>query len=368
MSQDKQDQHRVGRVRLKQSKGTGVWQAHWRNAGQRRQHNTECETLAGAMRVASRINDELELRGEYQAETNLTVSEAVCRFEREYVGWRPITWKSYRYFFTARLIPQLGTTPLRSHTTENLQDWLDLQTQLRKPDEQLSASAYNTMVTCLAALFGWAHKKKLIRNNPADRGCLQRQREPDYMDEEAKALTQQQADQLLEHLKGNADSPHAHFIAMVALDTGIRYGSLMSLKWEKIDFEKNRILVDDSWDGLGTKTGKRCYVPMTQRVRLALRERAELNLAAKRNVPPVPHINIARALRTAGRVTGIGHIHFHMFRHTAATLWCENGLDLEEVQRLLGHAKLEMTRRYRTTRDDIIAQKFRNIDAQRANV
>ncbi len=369
MGQDKQPEaHRVGRVRLKQSKGTGVWQAHWRDGGRKRQHNTECMSVTGATRVARQINDELEHKGEFVSESSITVAQALVRFEKEYDQWRPITWSSYRYFFSARLLPQLGTTQLRSLTTPRLQDWLDEQEPLKDPDQELSASAYNTMVTCLAALFGWCYKKKLIRTNPAGPRCLQRQREPDYMDVEARALTEQQTAQLLAQLAGNEDSPHAHLIAMVAVDTGLRRGELMSLTWEKVDFEGNRILVNDSWDGKGTKTGRERHVPMTSRVREALRERAALALSNQRDLPPLPHINIQRSLKTAGKAAGIGHVHFHMLRHTAATRWCESGLKLEEVQRLLGHAKIEMTRRYMTTRDDIIAKKFKVFDEQITSV
>ena len=42
----------------------------------------------------------------------------------------------------------------------------------------------------------------------------------------------------------------------------------------------------------------------------------------------------------------------HMFRHTAATNWVRAGVDLDVVQRLLGHAALASTAVYLHARDE----------------
>ena len=42
----------------------------------------------------------------------------------------------------------------------------------------------------------------------------------------------------------------------------------------------------------------------------------------------------------------------HMLRHTAATNWVRAGVDLDVVQRLLGHASLASTSAYLHARDD----------------
>ena len=40
------------------------------------------------------------------------------------------------------------------------------------------------------------------------------------------------------------------------------------------------------------------------------------------------------------------HVHFHMLRHSYASHLVMGGTDIISVQELLGHAQLEMTRRY----------------------
>jgi integrase/recombinase XerD len=39
-------------------------------------------------------------------------------------------------------------------------------------------------------------------------------------------------------------------------------------------------------------------------------------------------------------------LHWHDLRHECASRWLEDGLDVREIQVLLGHAKLEVTQRY----------------------
>jgi integrase len=39
-------------------------------------------------------------------------------------------------------------------------------------------------------------------------------------------------------------------------------------------------------------------------------------------------------------------LHWHDLRHECASRWLEDGLDVREIQVLLGHAKLEITQRY----------------------
>lgn len=58
----------------------------------------------------------------------------------------------------------------------------------------------------------------------------------------------------------------------------------------------------------------------------------------------------------------------HMFRHTAATLLVEEGVDIRFVQRLLGHAELSTTEIYTYVRDRALRSALQRADVMRGYV
>ena len=51
-------------------------------------------------------------------------------------------------------------------------------------------------------------------------------------------------------------------------------------------------------------------------------------------------------LRKMGIASDVGHVHPHKFRRTMATVAIDKGMPIEQVQRLLGHEKIDTTLRY----------------------
>jgi site-specific recombinase XerD len=45
-------------------------------------------------------------------------------------------------------------------------------------------------------------------------------------------------------------------------------------------------------------------------------------------------------------LAGVGHVRLHDLRHTYASWLVQDGISLQEVQRLLGHASIVTTQRY----------------------
>lgn len=52
-------------------------------------------------------------------------------------------------------------------------------------------------------------------------------------------------------------------------------------------------------------------------------------------------------------------LHWHDLRHECASRWLEGGLDVREIQILLGHAKLEITQRYLNVTDVGVVRSMR---------
>jgi integrase len=57
-------------------------------------------------------------------------------------------------------------------------------------------------------------------------------------------------------------------------------------------------------------------------------------------------------------------LHWHDLRHEAACRWREQGLDLREIQLLLGHSTLLLTQRYLNVSDDELATAIEREDVE----
>lgn len=134
---------------------------------------------------------------------------------------------------------------------------------------------------------------------------------------------------------------HLRPIIICALDTGMRRGELLGLRWKDVDLVRGRILVRS----FNSKTGRERELGMTDRMRDELSHLWSLSLR-----DPDDRVfgvsEIKRAFHTACRLAGITDLRFHDLRHTAATRLIAQGMPIEEVALVLGHAQISTTFRY----------------------
>ena len=179
-----------------------------------------------------------------------------------------------------------------------------------------------------------AIRNKLVRGNPVKEVKLLRED-----NEVTRVLSKRDEQKLLE-----AASPHIRAIIICALETGMRLGEILDLKWENVDLQASLITV------VRTKTGKKRTIPTNDRLRRVLRDRINTGIAA-----PVFWLKDGKRLtdiktgyKAALRRAGLSHkkYRFHDLRHTFATRLIERGADPFTVQQLLGHATITTTQRY----------------------
>ncbi len=147
-------------------------------------------------------------------------------------------------------------------------------------------------------------------------------------------------------LEAAATLPHgAHRylrpIVIVALNTGMRKGEILRLRWRDIDWTERTITI------LLTKTNEVRTVPMNEAVRQALGALKSTEgeyVFSRDGVTPLGEIrkSFAAALQKAK----IQEFRFHDLRHTFASHLVMRGCDLRTVQQLLGHKQIAMTMRY----------------------
>ena len=138
-------------------------------------------------------------------------------------------------------------------------------------------------------------------------------------------------------------------LAMIDLlsSTGMRVGELVLLNREDIDFNERECIV------LG-KGDKERIVYFDARTKLHLQEylksRIDTNPALFVGLrSPYERLEIGGVevrIRKLGRSIGIKKCHPHKFRRTMATVAIDKGMPIEQVQKLLGHEKIDTTLHY----------------------
>ena len=127
----------------------------------------------------------------------------------------------------------------------------------------------------------------------------------------------------------------------------MRIGELVRLNISDIHFEERECLVT----GKGNKQ-RPVYFDAQTKLHLSeyLGSRKDNNSALfvslNATASRVTIGGLELRLRNIGKKAGVSHVHPHKFRRTLATHAIDKGMPIEQVQRLLGHAKIETTMHY----------------------
>ena len=160
----------------------------------------------------------------------------------------------------------------------------------------------------------------------------------------------------------NACDDHLKPIVVTALNTGMRRGEILNLKWEQVDLKHGFILLAI------TKNGDRREIPINRTMQALFLDK---NLIRRLDVPFVfydsirgkPYLDVKRSFHTALRRAKINDFHFHDLRHTFASHLVMAGIDLTSVSKLLGHKTLTMTLRYAHLAPDHLSNAVNVLDS-----
>jgi integrase len=136
---------------------------------------------------------------------------------------------------------------------------------------------------------------------------------------------------------------HLKPVVITALNSGMRKGEILTLKWENVDLRHGFILLDR------TKNGERREIPINETMKDVLK-----GITRRLDVPYVfydtntgkPFNNLQRSFNTACKRAKIIDFRFHDLRHCFASHLVMAGIDITTVKELLGHKTLTMTLRY----------------------
>lgn len=218
---------------------------------------------------------------------------------------------------------------------------------------QRSPASVNRELQLFSKIFTMALDNGLVESNPVSRVRKlreggRRERYLTYEEEEGR---------LMEALTGRR--AHVRPVVVVALNTGMRRGEILAMRWEHVNFgalavflsvrgkeieiKPNHLLVPDS------KSGKPRLIPTNKEVRgelLRLKQDAGgdgfVFTSARTGVNLT---EVKRAFKSACREAGIENLRFHDLRHTVATR-LKTRVDAFTLRDLLGHATIRMTGDY----------------------
>jgi len=218
--------------------------------------------------------------------------------------------------------------------TDNLRDYLSNYQQ----ESQCSKSNIDNIRRIMSSFFTWLEDENFIIKSPVRRIHKIRS---------VQTVKETYTDESLETMRDQCGC--LRDLAMIDLlaSTGMRVGELVRLNIDDIDFENRECVVF----GKGSKE-RPVYFDARTKIHLKnyLESRTDENPALFVSLlSPYNRLEISGVetrLRKLGRRLGITKVHPHKFRRTLATRAIDKGMPIEQVQQLLGHAKIDTTMQY----------------------
>jgi len=201
--------------------------------------------------------------------------------------------------------------------------------------KEVGPATTNRSLSCLRAIINKAILwEKFKGTNPIRKGKVNFFKENNTR---TRYLEKEEIVKLLQHCRGRLKP-----IVVVALNTGMRRGEILNLKWKDIDFRRGIIYLYQ------TKNNEKREIPMNEAAKTALiRVRKHPESAyIFCDIGGQPFKNVRKSFWTALKKSGIVNFRFHDLRHTFASHLVMSGVDLNTVRELLGHKSLDMTLRY----------------------
>ncbi len=136
---------------------------------------------------------------------------------------------------------------------------------------------------------------------------------------------------------------------MFALESAMRRGEILGLRWERINLEKRTAFIPL------TKNGESRTVPLSLAAIDILRQ---LPRNFNEQVFPVNPTTLSAAIDRARIKAQLSDFHFHDLRHMAITRMAEKLPNLIKLSAVSGHRSLTMLKRYYHPNSEQLSQKI----------
>lgn len=206
-----------------------------------------------------------------------------------------------------------------------------------KENHKVSNVTLDNMRCIFQSFYNWLFDEGYVIKNPMD---------PIKKIKAEQIIKSPFTEEELEILRNNCKDIREKAILEMLYSSGMRVGELALLNIKDIDFINNKTIIF----GKGAKE-REAYFTVKARMLLQeyLKTRTDNNEALfVGSRAPHNRLQISayqKILRELGERSGI-KCHPHKFRRTCATTLLNKGMSVEEISKLLGHAKIETTMGY----------------------
>ena len=190
----------------------------------------------------------------------------------------------------------------------------------------------------LSSFFSWLEDEDYILKSPVRRI---------HKVKSASTIKETYSDEALETMRDNCETLRDLALIDILASTGMRVGELVLLNRDDINFEERECVVF----GKGSKE-RIVYFDARAKIHLQnyLKSRIDNNPALFVSLKAPYHRlkigGIEVRLRELGKRLNLPKVHPHKFRRTLATMAIDKGMPVEQLQRLLGHQRIDTTLQY----------------------
>lgn len=235
----------------------------------------------------------------------------------------------------------------------------------------LKSSSINRPLAYLRACLNYAYRLRVIESHPLqhlrplkeDRLGVVRYLSADEEQRLRNAMKQREQNLRSARLRHNRwllerDQPlmaippedsyfdHLQPLILLAMNTGLRKGELLSLEWRHYDDHAQTITVI----GANTKSRHSRHIPLNQEARSVLqgwrKQNNKRTYLFENPRTKLPIADVKKGWSSLRVAAGISDFRFHDLRHHFASSLAMASVDLNTIRDLLGHSDLQMTLRY----------------------
>ena len=243
--------------------------------------------------------------------------------------------KTLKYYKTTidAMVSFLGKD-VRRIITEDLRAYL---TQYQSKNHSSKVTIDNIR-RILSSFFSWLEDEDYIIKSPVRRI---------HKVKTTSSIKETYSDEELEKMRDNCAEPRDLAMIDLLASTGMRVGEMVLLNRDDINFSERECVVFGKGD-------KERVVYFDARAKLHLQDYINsrtdddpaLFVSLKSPHKRIQIGGVEHRLREMGKQLNISKVHPHKFPRTLATMAIDKGMPIEQLQRLLGHQKIDTTLQY----------------------